>query len=152
MTGFEPIVMGAATGVQTVVSGALNTFTPVRGETVVTSAVAIAEKPSDLQGEWMASSPPITGVTKLRFYKKRSALITPNVLKTVERGAERVKDKASVGISSLKEKFASKPSGKGFLNLDKSEKAKEKHEALKEKVQAKKYKTRCLIPIDVHYT
>src|SRR5580658_5516157 len=152
MTGLEPAILSGISGIQSPVSGAMNTFTPARGATTLTNQVVIAEKPSDIPGDWALWGMPITGVTTLRFYKRRDVLVSANPVTVVKRGLERGADQTKKGFSLLKRRIASKTTGEGYQNLEKAESAKEKHETLKEKLQEKRFKTRCLVPIDVHYT
>src|ERR1700691_60791 len=152
MTGLEPAILSGISGIQSPVSGAMNTFTPARGATTLTNQVVIAEKPSDIPGDWALSGMPITGVTTLRFYKRRDVLVSANPVTVVKRGPEDGADRTKKGFSSLKKRFASKTTSEGYQNFEKAELAKEKHDALTEKLQEKRFKTRCLVPIDVHYT
>lgn len=148
----ETAILGGISGIQTPLSGALNTFTPVRGATTVVNQVVVAEKPTDIPGEWNPVGMPITGVTTMVFYKRRDVLITANVFKSAGRAIERTTDQVKKGISTLTTKISSKPKKSGYINFEKSQRAQEKHEELKERIKAKRYKCRCLVPIDVNYT
>jgi hypothetical protein len=147
----ETAVLSAVGGLSPV-TGTVNAFTPVRGATTITNLVVIAEKPADIPGEWVAVGMPVTGVTTLRFYKRRDVLVTANVVKSASRVVSRGADQVKKSMFSLSRKAAEKPTSQGFTNLERVERAREKEETIKEKIKEKRYKCRCLVPIDVHYT
>jgi hypothetical protein len=155
----EAAVLSGITGIQTPVTGALNTFTPTRGTTTIVSQVVVAEKISDIPGEWTPTGMPQTGMTTLVFYKRRDALVTANIPQAVARLTERVTDKAKHGILKFMSTSTEKKSSREYADLEKTEKAQEKTEKLreqaaelKEKMAQKRYKCRCSVPIAVHYS
>ena len=148
----EAAILSGVSGVQTPLSGFLNTFTPTRGATTIINQVVVAEKPADLPGEWNPVGLPVTGATTMVFYKRRDVVITANPLKSFGRSVVRTADQVKKGFSAITTKIATKPKKSGHINLEKSQQATEKHEALKEKLKQKRYKCRCLVPIDIHYT
>lgn len=147
----EAAILSGISGVQTPLSGLLNTFTPTRGATTVVNQVVVAEKATDIGGEWTTLGQEIHGETTLIFYKRRDVVITANVFKSAGRTVVRVADQAKKGFFALATKFANKPSGSGYVNFEKAQRATEKHEELKEKLKEKRFKCRCLVPIDINY-
>ena len=155
----EAAVLSGITGIQTPVTGALNTFTPTRGTTTIVSQVVVAEKISDIPGEWTPTGMPQTGMTTLVFYKRRDALVTANIPQAVARATERLTDKAKQGILKFMSTSTEKKSSRQYADLEKTEKAREKTEKLREKaaeleekMAQKRYKCRCSVPIAVHYS